>query len=162
MDKAPKQRVKVSVVDPDPGSGAFFTPGSGMGKKWGSGSGMNNLDHIPESLETIFWVKTLKFLWCESEMEKIRIRDGKNSDPGWKKFWSGMEKIRIRDKHPGSATLEKSVCVSSPPECVKGALVLAVGQVELPGERVDLLQGHPHPRPVLSALAARELDPCTR
>jgi hypothetical protein len=27
----------------------------------------------------------------------MRIRDGKNSDPGWKKS-------RIRDKHPGSAT----------------------------------------------------------
>jgi hypothetical protein len=28
-------------------------------------------------------------------------------DPGWKKFGSGMEKTRsrIRDKHPGSATL---------------------------------------------------------
>jgi hypothetical protein len=33
-------------------------------------------------------------------MEKIRIRDGKNSDLGWKKVGSG-----IRDKHPGSATL---------------------------------------------------------
>jgi hypothetical protein len=33
-------------------------------------------------------------------MEKIRIQDGNNSDPGWKKFGSG-----IRDKHPGSATL---------------------------------------------------------
>ncbi len=30
-----------------------------MGKK--SGSGMNNPDHISESLETIFWVKILKF-----------------------------------------------------------------------------------------------------
>jgi hypothetical protein len=32
---------------------------------------------------------------------------GKNQDPdpGWKKFASGMEKIRIRDKHPGSAIL---------------------------------------------------------
>ncbi len=32
-------------------------------------------------------------------MEKIRIRDGKNSDPGSgiEKFGSGMEKIRIRD-----------------------------------------------------------------
>jgi hypothetical protein len=30
----------------------------------------------------------------------MRIRDGKNSDPG-----SEMEKIRIRDKHPGSAKL---------------------------------------------------------
>jgi hypothetical protein len=28
------------------------------------------------------------------------IRDGKNSDPGWKK-------IRIWDKHPGSATVLK-------------------------------------------------------
>jgi hypothetical protein len=36
-------------------------------------------------------------------MEKLRIRDGKNSDPGWKKFGSG-----IRDKHPGSATLKVS------------------------------------------------------
>jgi hypothetical protein len=52
------------------GSGAFLTPGSGMGKKSGSGSGMNNQDHISESLETIFWVKI-----------KIRIRDGKNLDP---------------------------------------------------------------------------------
>jgi hypothetical protein len=35
---------------------------------------------------------------------KIRIRN-----PGWKKFGSGsgMEKIRIRDKHPGSATMRK-------------------------------------------------------
>jgi hypothetical protein len=38
-----------SVADPDPGSGAFLTPGSGMGKKYGSG--MNNPDHISESLE---------------------------------------------------------------------------------------------------------------
>jgi hypothetical protein len=30
----------------------------------------------------------------------MRIRDGDSSDPG-----SGMEKSRIRDKHPGSATL---------------------------------------------------------
>jgi hypothetical protein len=30
----------------------------------------------------------------------MRIRD-----PGWRQFGSGMEKIRIRDKHPGSATL---------------------------------------------------------
>jgi hypothetical protein len=42
-----------SIVDPDPGSGAFWTPGSGMGKK--SRSGMNIPDHISESLETIFF-----------------------------------------------------------------------------------------------------------
>jgi hypothetical protein len=37
----------------------------------------------------------------------IRIRDPgwKNSDPEWKKLGSGIEKIRIRDKHPGSAIL---------------------------------------------------------
>jgi hypothetical protein len=57
-----------------------------MGKKSGSGSGMNNPDHICESLETIFGVKILKFF---------------DADPGWKKF-------RIRDEHPGSATLLKN------------------------------------------------------
>jgi hypothetical protein len=31
----------------------------------------------------------------------MRIRDGKNLDPGWKKFGS-----EIWDKYPGSATLE--------------------------------------------------------
>ncbi len=40
-----------SVADPDPGSGAFLTPGSGMGKKSRSRSGMNILDHTSESLE---------------------------------------------------------------------------------------------------------------
>jgi len=40
----------------DPGSGAFLTPGSGMGKKSGSRYGMNNPDNISESLETVFWV----------------------------------------------------------------------------------------------------------
>jgi hypothetical protein len=33
------------VVDPDSGSVAFLTPGSGMGKKSRSGSGMNIPDH---------------------------------------------------------------------------------------------------------------------
>jgi hypothetical protein len=45
-----------------------------MGKKSGSGSGMNNPDHISESLETIFGLKYLNSM--------IGIRDGKNSDPG--------------------------------------------------------------------------------
>jgi hypothetical protein len=54
-----------------------------MGKKTGSGSGMNNPNHISESLETIFGVKILKFF------------DG---DQGWKKFGSGIRngKIPIR------------------------------------------------------------------
>ncbi len=45
-----------------------------------------------QDLDTIFWIKTLKFFDADpgSGMEKIRIRDGKNSDPGWKKFGSGI------------------------------------------------------------------------
>jgi hypothetical protein len=73
-----------------------YGSGSGMGKKSGSGSGMNNPDHISESLESIFRLEYLNSL--------MRIRD-----PGWKNSdqSSGMEKFGsgIRDKHPGSATL---------------------------------------------------------
>jgi hypothetical protein len=46
---------------------------------------MNSPDHISESLEIIVWVEILKCF---------------DADPG-----SGMEKIWIRYKHPGSATL---------------------------------------------------------
>jgi hypothetical protein len=53
----PKERARGPSSVADPGSGAFFKPW--MGKK--SGSGMNNPDHISESLETIFWVKILEF-----------------------------------------------------------------------------------------------------
>jgi hypothetical protein len=57
----------------------------------GSGSEMNNPDHISESLETFFWVKILKFFDADpgSRMEKIGsgIRD-----PRWKNLGS-----RIRD-----------------------------------------------------------------
>jgi hypothetical protein len=58
-----------------------------MGKNQdpGSGSGMNNPDHISESLETIFLGQILQFF---------------DADPG-----SRMEKFRLRDEHPGSATL---------------------------------------------------------
>jgi hypothetical protein len=65
-----------------------------MGKKSGSGSGINIPDHISESFEAIFWIKYLNSL--------MRIRDPgwKKSDPGWKEFGYG-----IRDEHLGSATL---------------------------------------------------------
>jgi hypothetical protein len=52
---------ETSVADPNPGSGASLTPGSGIrdgGKK--SGSGMNIPDHFSESLETVFMAKKLK------------------------------------------------------------------------------------------------------
>jgi hypothetical protein len=71
-----------------------------MGKKSGSGSGINSPDHISEGLETIFWVKILKFLYADPVLEIFgsAIWDGKN-------FGSGIEKFPFRDKHPGSATL---------------------------------------------------------
>ncbi len=91
--------MKSSVADPDPGSAAFS--GIRDGKKSGSGSGMNNPDNISKSLETIFWVKILKFFDADPGWEKIgsRFRDGKKSDPGpgWKKFGSG---IRNTDEVP--------------------------------------------------------------
>jgi hypothetical protein len=46
-----------------------------MGKKSGSGSGMNNPDHIFESLETIFWVKILKFFDADPGSVILLIRD---------------------------------------------------------------------------------------
>jgi hypothetical protein len=68
---------------------------------------MNNPVQISESLETIIFIKLLKFLDADpgSVMEKFgsSIGDGKNSDPG-----SWMDKTRIRDKHPRSATLFSS------------------------------------------------------
>jgi hypothetical protein len=54
---------------------------------------MKIFDHISESLETIFWVKTLK-ISDAGAVPGIFL----TLDTGWKK-------IRIRDKHPGSATL---------------------------------------------------------
>ncbi len=74
--------LRIRIRDP-----VLLTPISGMSKKSGSGSGMNNPDHISESLETIFWVKILKF-FDENPgygMEKILIRD-----QGWKKFGCGI------------------------------------------------------------------------
>jgi hypothetical protein len=74
-----------------------------MGRKSASGSGMNNLDHIFQSLETNFLV-FLAFLGLKYINSLMRIRDlgwrqfgseiwdGDSSDPG-----SGMEKSRIRD-----------------------------------------------------------------
>ncbi len=46
----------------------------------------------------------------------MRIRDGKNSDPGGEKIRirDGIIRIRVRDKHPGSATLASLVaCCAS-------------------------------------------------
>jgi hypothetical protein len=70
---------------PEPGSGSEtldpvlfwpLDPGSGMGRKSASGSGMNNPDHIFQSFETIFLVFLgLKYF---------------DADPGWKNVGSGI------------------------------------------------------------------------
>jgi hypothetical protein len=87
-------RPVLRIRDPLP----FWPLESGMGKKLRSGSGMNILDHISESLETIFWVKivkfydadpdpgtgiflTLIFFTLDPESFWLWIRDGKYSDP---------------------------------------------------------------------------------
>ncbi len=54
-----------SVADPDPGSGAFLTPGSGM----------INPDHNSESLETFLGQKLKYFLILDPGWKKIRIQD---------------------------------------------------------------------------------------
>jgi hypothetical protein len=69
----------------DLGSGAFLTPGSGI------------RDEKPGSY---FQGLRKHFLGLKYLNSLMRIRD-----PGWKKFESGMGKIRIRDKNPRSATL---------------------------------------------------------
>ncbi len=87
------ESIKGSVVDPDPGSRAFLTPGSGMGKKLRSGSEMNIPEHISES------GTVLKFLDADAVPNPGIFL---TLDPGWEKFGSWT-----RDKHPGSATLIK-------------------------------------------------------
>jgi hypothetical protein len=57
MDSFNNSKVCSSVADP--GSSAFLTPGSGMGKNLdlGSRSSINISGHISERLVTTFWVK---------------------------------------------------------------------------------------------------------
>jgi hypothetical protein len=56
---------------------------------------MNIPDHISESLEAIFLVKILKLFYADPDPGSGNLFDSR----------SGIqdEKIRIRDKHPGSA-----------------------------------------------------------
>jgi hypothetical protein len=68
-----------------------------MGKISGSGFGIRIRDEQPGSY---FRELRNNFLGLKYLNSLIRIRDGKNSDPGWKIFGSG-----ILDKHPGSETL---------------------------------------------------------
>jgi hypothetical protein len=63
-----------SVADPDPGSGAFLTPGSGVGKKSGSGSAIRDEQNGSYFLELRNHFSGLKYL-----NSLMRIRD---QDPG--------------------------------------------------------------------------------
>ncbi len=69
--------------------------GSGLVKKLRSGSGMNIRAHISEILEKMFGLKTIKLFYANPDPESFW--------PWGSGFWDG--KFRIRDKHPGSATL---------------------------------------------------------
>ena len=105
--------LRIRIRDPDPGSGirdpglgAFLTPGSGIrdGRKSASGSGIR--DKQPGSYFLELRNHFFAFLGLKYLNSLMRIRD-----PGWRQFGSGMEKSRIRDKHPGSATLICSLAV---------------------------------------------------
>ncbi len=75
----------VNDADPDPGLGAFSTPGSRDGRKSASGSGIRNEQpgsYFLELRNHFFAFLELKYL-----NSLMRIRD-----PGWRQFGSGMEK----------------------------------------------------------------------
>ncbi len=81
------QKLKFSVAESDPGSGALLTLGSGMGKKSRSGSGMNIPDHSSESLETIYGIKIIEFLDADPDPGNLFDLD---PGSGMKKFGSGI------------------------------------------------------------------------
>jgi hypothetical protein len=74
-----------------------------MGKKSRSGSGINILNHISESLETNFWVKIIKFFDANADPDIFLTLD-----PGWEKYGSG---INIPDPQhcPGVSKLTKII-----------------------------------------------------
>jgi hypothetical protein len=78
-----------SVADPDPGSGAFLTPGSGIRDGWKSASGSGIRDEQPGSY----------FLELRNHFLGLKHL----TDPG-----SGMETVRIRDPGYGICDGKKS------------------------------------------------------
>jgi hypothetical protein len=63
-----KSSIKINVVDPDPASGAFLAPGSGIRyEHLGS--------YFREPLETIFWIKILKFFNADEDPDIFLILD---------------------------------------------------------------------------------------
>jgi hypothetical protein len=66
---------------------------------------MNIFDHVSGSLETIFWVTIIIFFDADADPGSGNLCDPRSEIRNEKKLGSGMEKIRIRDKHLGSAIL---------------------------------------------------------
>jgi hypothetical protein len=58
-----------NVADPDPGSGALWTPGSGMGKK--SRSGFAPKSYFPELRKSFVGLKLLKFFDADPDPESV-------------------------------------------------------------------------------------------
>ncbi len=79
MESCEVDLVVYIVADPDPGSGAFLIPGSRMGKKSGSKSGIRIRDEQPG---LYFLELRNNFLGLKCLNSLLWIRDGKNSDPG--------------------------------------------------------------------------------
>jgi hypothetical protein len=77
-----------SVADPDPGSGAFLTPGSWIRIEKKSRSGLIIPDHFYESLEIVFIVKKYLNSFVDADPDPgsgilLTMDPGwKNSDPG--------------------------------------------------------------------------------
>ncbi len=51
------------------------------------------------------WTTRIIFLELRNHFFGVKKLKFFDADPGWRQFGSGIEKSRIRDKHPGSATL---------------------------------------------------------
>jgi hypothetical protein len=84
-----------------------------MGKKSGTGSGMNNPDHVSESIENFFG--GLKYL---NSLMRIRDPEWNNCriwNPGWKKVGSGIRNGKKSD--PGSG-----INIPDPQHCPKLSL----------------------------------------
>ncbi len=103
------------VADPNPVPFWPLAPGSGMGKKSGSGSELNNPDHISESLETIFWDKCLNSLMRDLGWKELGsgIRDGKISDPEWTSLIRNTDNWVILLSWMWSSRMDKHLTVTA-------------------------------------------------
>ncbi len=116
--------LRIRIRDPvpfwplDPGSGAILTPGSGIRclfDPWIRDPGWlksQDPDRDPGWTTRFIFPRALNpFFWLKYFNSSMRIRDGKNSDPGW-------EKVGSRDPGSGKTSRIRNTvrnCVSPPP-----------------------------------------------